>query len=289
MSESNGVFISPSYAFQDMGPVYLFTNENISGTLKTAGDISGARVLTVGASGDHAFEGLLAGASRVDTFDINSAQKNVIELKSHMIQHLGYSDFMNFFFDSHDFFYHKILHPIQPYFSKNLNDFLKICTGENMRSNFKYRAAHTSDYNIKNLQYIATPQNYERLRTHLVKKPDFIHCDIANLSAKLTGKYDLILLSNIFDYMYSNSRDTEERLTQFSRNILSPLITNNLNPSGRVYFHYMWGANPGAWINFVQYYSSKHNPKLSLTARTINAAYHSDEYDVVLYASQKHR
>ena len=58
------IWATETYAFQDRDPVYLFTNENISGTLKTAPNISGARVLAVGASGDHAFESYLAGAKR---------------------------------------------------------------------------------------------------------------------------------------------------------------------------------------------------------------------------------
>ena len=76
-------------AFHDHAPVYLFTNENIYGTLKTAGDISNKKILTVGASGDHVFESYLLGARDVHTFDINSSQKNVIELKNHMIRELS--------------------------------------------------------------------------------------------------------------------------------------------------------------------------------------------------------
>ena len=72
-------------AFHDHDPVYLFTNENIYGTLKTAGDISNKKILTVGASGDHVFESYLLGAKDVHTFDINSSQKNVIELKVSII------------------------------------------------------------------------------------------------------------------------------------------------------------------------------------------------------------
>ena len=83
--------------FKNGAPVYVFTNENIAGYMPALGDITGARVLSVGASGDHAFESYLAGASHVDTFDINSNQKNIIELKTHMIRHLPYEKFTEFF------------------------------------------------------------------------------------------------------------------------------------------------------------------------------------------------
>ena len=71
-------------------PVFLFTNENISGYLDKMDDLSGKSVLSVAGSGDHAFECLLRDAKSVDTFDVNYLQKHVIELKSKMIKHLPY-------------------------------------------------------------------------------------------------------------------------------------------------------------------------------------------------------
>ena len=66
-------------------PVFLFTDENISGYLDKTDDLSGKSVLSVAGSGDHAFECLLRDAKSVDTFDVNYLQKHVIELKSKMI------------------------------------------------------------------------------------------------------------------------------------------------------------------------------------------------------------
>ena len=71
-------------------PVFLFTNENISGYLSQMNDVADKNVLTVTGSGDHAFECLVRGAKRVDTFDVNYLQRHVLELKSKMIKHLPY-------------------------------------------------------------------------------------------------------------------------------------------------------------------------------------------------------
>ena len=79
----NGPNKSQLYAWNS--PVFLFTNENIQGYLGQMNSVAGKDVLTVGASGDHAFECILAGAKKVDTFDTNFLQKHIIELKQKMI------------------------------------------------------------------------------------------------------------------------------------------------------------------------------------------------------------
>ena len=283
------IWATETYAFQDRDPVYLFTNENISGTLKTAPNISGTRVLAVGASGDHAFESYLAGAKRVDTFDINSDQKNVIELKNRMIRNLPYADFMDFFFDKRNFFNQKILTPIKSEFSDELRAFLKKCTGWNMRKNFKYRAAYTSDYNIQRLQYISNENNYNLVKNRLPEQIPFKHCDIAKSVYSITEKYDLVLLSNIFSYLYADSYDTEEKLTRMHDNILVPLINNNITERGRVYFHYAWDEKTSPWVNFLHYFQTKYTSPLELVARTVDGAFYEHMYDTVLYATHRQR
>lgn len=278
-----------TYAFQDGDPVYLFTNENIHGTLKTAGDISGKKILTVGASGDHVFESYLLGAGDVHTFDINSNQKNVIELKNHMIRGLPYANFMDFFFDKKNFFNQKILISIKSNFSDDLRTFLKKCNGLDKRKNFKYRAAYTSEYNIKRLQYIANENNYNIVRDRLPERIPFKHCDIAKSVYSITEKYDLILLSNIFSYLYAYSRDTAQRLHYMHSNVLAPLIVNNTTNDGRVYFHYAWGERTEAWVNFLHYFQTQNALPSKLVARTVDGAYHNYEFDTVLYATRNQR
>ena len=317
MTKKPDFSIPENYAYQDGAPVYLFTNENIHGTLKTAGDLSGKKILTVGASGDQVFESYLMGAGDVHTFDINSNQKNVIELKNHMIRGLSYENFMDFFFSADNFFNQNILAPISPFFSDDLRNFLKQCRERNMRTNFKYRAAYTSEYNINRLQYISNKNNYDVVRDRLPEQIPFKHCDISTvykamqycvqhygsnylnqkikftempaMYADFTEKYDLILLSNIFSYLYPNSHDVEDRLSYMHRNILAPLIANNTTENGRVYFHYIWDGHTGAWVNFLNYYQTQHVMPTEMVARTVDSAYKDCVYDVVLYATRKQR
>ncbi|MBO5946993.1 MAG: DUF3419 family protein [Alphaproteobacteria bacterium] len=317
MTKKPDFSIPENYAYQDGAPVYLFTNENIHGTLKTAGDLSGKKILTVGASGDQVFESYLMGAGDVHTFDINSNQKNVIELKNHMIRGLSYENFMDFFFSAGNFFNQNILAPISPFFSDNLRNFLKQCSRKDACKNFKYRAAYTREYDINKLQYISNENNFNAVRDKLPEQIPFKHCDISTaykamqycvqhygsnylnqktdftnippLYANFTEKYDLILLSNIFNYLYLDSIYTEEKFLKMHRNVLAPLVANNTTENGRVYFHYIWGEKTLPWVNFLQYFQTQHASPFELVARTVDGAFHGHRYDTVLYATHRQR
>lgn len=71
--------------------------------------------------------------------------------------------------------------PIKSNFSDDLRTFLKKCNGLDKRKNFKYRAAYTSEYNIKSLQYIANENNYNIVRDRLPEHIPFKHCDISTV------------------------------------------------------------------------------------------------------------
>lgn len=289
MTKALNTDLFSSYAFHDGDPVYLFTNENVYGTLKTAGDLANKKILTVGASGDHVFESYLLGAGEVHTFDINSNQKNVIELKNHMIRNLPYANFMDFFFSTDNFFNQNILTPIRHKLSNNLQNFLKKCSDKDICKNFKYRAPFTSEYEIKRVQYISNESNYNTVRDRLPEQIPFLHCSLSQLANTTTQKYDLILLSNIFDYLYSASYDVASRLIHTCNDVLTPLLTNNITPKGRIYFEYLWDANTHAWVNFLDYFQTHNATPIEMVARAIDPAYKKSLYDAVLYASRRQK
>ena len=107
--------------------------------------------------------------------------------------------------------------------------------------------------------------------------------------ANFTEKYDLILLSNIFSYLYLDSIYTEEKFLKMHRNVLAPLIANNTTENGRVYFHYIWDGHTGAWMNFLDYYQTQHVMPTEMVARTVDSAYKDCVYDVVLYATRRQK
>lgn len=64
--------------------LYPFTTEDISGYIKLF-DLDGSDVLTVGSSGDQAFNSLLLNAKSVTVFDINQNTKKFIKEKRKLI------------------------------------------------------------------------------------------------------------------------------------------------------------------------------------------------------------
>lgn len=290
MSKNCDFSVSANYAFRDQAPVYLFTNENISGYLHRLSDINGARVLTVASSGDHVFEAYLSGAKHVDAFDINSYQRNVLELKTRMIRALPYSDFMDFFFDKKNFFNQQILVPIMSDFSCELTHFMQKCSASS-KGVFRYNNSIASEYELRHIRYVSDPSQYYRLREILTDKINFHHCKLERVSANFKQDYDLIMLSNIFDYMYYDVPTKEQRFYKFYKNILCPLATKNLNENGRICFAYMWGTKPVVWSNFTDYMQTEYvkNKNHALLSRSVMSAYQDMEWDTVLVMQKKQR
>ena len=283
---------SAQYAFQDKSSVYLFTNENIAEYMAPL-NLSGARVLTVAASGDHAFEAYLRGASHVDTFDINSYQKNILELKTHMIRNLDYGAFRDFFFSDRNFFRYSIICRLRDDFSRDLRNFLSKYYKTYDRSMFK----SFSRVYMSGMSYLTCEDVYRQLARRLPSQINFQHCDIYHLSERFSDCYDLILLSNIFDYLYSGSGfvNYEHRLMQYYSDVLLPLASKNLvTRHGRIGATYIWGGQPSAWTNFTHYLNRDilqpviQNPDHGFTARGLASSQRDYNNDVILWFHQNH-
>lgn len=289
MSERTDIFAPANYFFQDKSPVYLFTNENISGYLDGL-YLENARVLTVCASGDHAFEAYLRGASHVDTFDINSWQGAIFELKNHMIRNLDYEVFMDFFFHAKYFFDTKLLKPIKPAFSDRLNEFLAHYNKVG-RDAFKYKSSTNPFYSDKMISYINNKKMYDTLAEKLPKKINFKHCSMADVSTNFHKRYDLILLSNIFEYMYNQYKfiNQEEKILSFYKDCLIKLCDKNLNfTGGNICFSYMWNAEPYPWRNFIEYFNDRYfyekrkSNRHEIHATSFKSAELGCDWDIVL-------
>lgn len=258
--------------FYDRCPVYLFTNENVSGYIPMLlNGTTDANVLTVCASGDHAFEALLAGAKNVDTFDINTSQKCVMELKSHMIRDIDYEKFMDFFFSKNNFFDKRIISEIKHDFSDELNAFMARYDklGRDM---FRYNGSHHDAYDIFKTSYLRNPNNYYLLRDKL--DITFQACEIQDVPEKIPYKYDVIALSNIIDYCFPHADSAEDRWQLFYRHILLPMTIKNLVPNnGKICFEYLWGAKyPDMWADFSYNFEQKYvRAELGQTQHTFSA------------------
>lgn len=244
------------------GPVFLFANENISGYLSRLNSLQDKTVLSVAASGDHAFESLLAGAKSVDLFDINYLQKHVVELKSVMIKHLSYSDFMRFFFDEKRFLDRTIVEPIWHLFSPGLKVFMTHFYRSQNSAMFRYNHAQHNEYSIDQFEYIKYPSEYKNLGRIMPNKFNFTRADVSEIPTKFNGVYDRILLSNIFEYQYIDLSDYDKRLMQFYHQVLTPIADKNLNvDGGQICFDYVWRGNVSQWADALGAIQDRlHNP-----------------------------
>lgn len=244
----DGPNISCAYSWNS--PVFLFSNENIQPYLANLTDMTDKKVLTVAAAGDHAFEALLAGAKHVDTFDINYLQKHIMELKSKIIKHLPYGEFMKFFFDKNHFFDRSIIKPIWKTFSRELRIFLLMYYHHHQRNSrlFRYNGAQHNEYIPDMISYISDELAFKELKQIMPDKISFKETNVLELSTKFDTEYDVILMSNIFEYLYTDTTDIASRLKVFHANVLTPIAENILSKDGgKACFHYSWNTNVELW------------------------------------------
>lgn len=247
----NGPNFSCAYSWN--APVFLFANENIRPYLTNLTDITGKKVLTVAASGDHAFEALLAGAAHVDTFDINYLQKHVMELKSKTIKHLPYGDFIKFFFGRTHFFDRKIIEPIWKTFSPELRTFLNMHYKRKDNRIFRYNGAQHSEYSAE-ISYVTDELAYNELKNIMPAKISFKEANITEIATKFETEYDMVMLSNIFEYMYPDIQDMPARIQKLHSELLAPIADNILSKDdGKICFHYTWNTKVDQWTAALDY------------------------------------
>ena len=151
--------------------IYPFTTENIKGYLGKLGP-KDKTILTVGSSGDQAFNSLLLGAKEVTVFDVSYYAESFINDKIEMI----------------------LKYPRE--------EFYRLITEQN-----KYQVCALEDQGplntLKNdCNYLENDEQYKKLQEILFKaKINFIRGDVYEMDSYLTDEvYDRILLSNVLDY-----------------------------------------------------------------------------------------
>lgn len=253
MTKNKDFLQSSSGIYSDNGKVFMFTNENVADYVGKMGDLTGKKVLSVASSGDHGFEAYFCGARIVDMFDINRRQSSVIEMKSKMIRSLSYNEFMDFFFghkDPSSQFNPGIIKPICKDFSPQLNGLLSdFYAGGNIQY------PYDPDIHMF-VSYLSDEDSFNRLKNKLPQTVNFVHSDIMGLSAKVTDKYDLILLGNICESLYMSEPKPLNVYMDFYYDVLAPLAKKNLNPGGRICFDYMFGGLSVDSIAFYNYWNT---------------------------------
>ena len=160
----------------------------------------GKRIFTVGSSGDQVFEYAFRGCRDITVMDANPLTPFFIELKYAAIKSLDYQDFKDFFTNNNS----------QNFMS--LNNYIKIrekISDENVLSFWDYIFGMDPN-EIKRLfqkpentnpSYFKNEKNYEKTKQLIESVNVKFYCaDIGDFYKYTDGEYDLIDLSNIYNW-----------------------------------------------------------------------------------------
>lgn len=221
--------------------MYSMTTENIFEFLSYY-DLKDKDVLTVASSGDQRLNAYLLGARNVTCFDINPITLLHMNLKDTIITNLSYDKFLAFFgINSKQ--YKKldlnIFEEIKDLLEEDTYKFYSHVIYDNYLKYDNIYYEFIED--LKCLQRIngyLDKNNYYKLSNILKnKKIDFINCDLKNLKENIgCKKFDLIMLSNISDYIHQiYSNESLKLYYDLIKNLIDNLNENGIMQVGYIY------------------------------------------------------
>lgn len=226
--------------FANYSRLYSMTTENIYGFLNKY-DLKDKKILTVAGSGDQRLNAYLLGASEVTCFDVNSLCDFQLKLKDTAIKSLDYDSYLDFFgLTKNKFFDSLIFDELKNYLDDETYYFYDFLINRFYRGP-KKGVYYDFDNNVniqRNFNNYLDLDGYNKLSAILdTKNVNFINSSIDNLPEILGDeKFDMILLSNISDYIHQVYQD--DYLERF-KEIINRL-TDNLNLYGTIQVGYIY-------------------------------------------------
>lgn len=181
--------------FGAFAPAYTISNENQRWATNAVSNVQ--RALTVAGSGDQAIFYRINGAKHIDTFDITNNARVIQDIKFVAIKNLTQQEYYNLIID---LFYSADIKQIPA-----MRDILPLLPDETMKIINTNGNSNLFGAGLDARHYpenIPSPTEYQKLKSQLQKPFNFVQCDLCDLNAKISGRYDLINISNIFDYCY---------------------------------------------------------------------------------------
>lgn len=226
---------------------YENTNEHLSYLLSQFEIPSDSRILTVLASGDQPFNFINKGITIIDTFDINKlTEYYALGFKRTALEVLNYEQYLKLFYSSDQ---------------KSKNDLEKAvitCMPEDYKlfwTEYKYILrglgydASIFDLSLTKIReegmrdtnnYLKNENIYKEFKQKLQKsKINFTHANITELPSKFS-QYNLVFLSNIFDYYDTDIyKDLESReALRKAIELTKKIYNNNLLSNGELIFSF---------------------------------------------------
>lgn len=207
--------------------VYDFTNENVS-CLKYLYQFDNAKVISVVGSGDQYFSSILNGAKKVDLFDLNPTSYLYFVLKFYSIRELTYEEFYDFLilkkFNNINI-YNKLetVLPLEvlKYYRSLMIYYTKVKDMFFRKDGINIFSKKNQKYYFNNEKTIIPyfiKDNYYLLQEKLknIKLPNFFEINLLNLKSVIKENYDILLCSNIYDYVGIDIIEFVETIRNFN-------------------------------------------------------------------------
>lgn len=238
-----------SSCFNGYSKMYSMTTENISGFLNKH-DLKDKKVLTVAGSGDQRYNCYLNGAKEVVCFDVNPLAELHMRLKDTAMQELNYTDFLKFFgviidssgnnflnFDIFNKFKRYLDNDVYLFYDFLINKFRKTPL-QNAYEDFLYNYTTIREFD----DYIVK-SNFMKIANSIGDKDiKFLNVNVANLPEVLDGeKFDMILLSNISDYIHYIYPYPENHMKKYKElvdKLVDDLYDGGIIQLGYIYSNY---------------------------------------------------
>ncbi len=229
--------------------IYQNTTENIKIYMPFLdGDYKKALLPT--SSGDHQIEAILDGINEITCYDLNRLSRYFTELKFAAIKNLTIEEFIYFMYED------MLNKNIFDFFKTSLNEDIKIfweelyrnCDIENIQNclfrylgmnigNSTIKGVNFSKYCVNNFTRYLKKSNYQLIQEGLEKANiQYIESNVLDLPKILKEKYDLINLSNIYEFI--NNGIFGNGASDFT-NVVKHL-DSYLNDNGKILITYLY-------------------------------------------------
>lgn len=230
-SNENNATLNKAYAISNEALDQIFSQMHLTNK----------KALLVGSSGDQAINAILMGCKDITIIDGNDFARPFIEYKLAAIRYFDFDEFNKLFIKS-QFFDWTIYAKISHLLSKNAKAFWdSLMLEQSSKENEGISAKDIKDkmlivdHRDRFSDFYFDKNQYCTLKSLLAQKALKIRFKTAELKQfpkVLKQSYDLIYLSNIYDY-YANINQK----AQFEK-IIKKLYANNLNLNGKIYVNY---------------------------------------------------
>ena len=225
--------------FNEYSKMYSRSNENLKEYVK---NLEGKKVLCVASSGDHLLNSVYAGATQVDTFDINRYTALYQELNIYAVKNLEPVKAYVFLCQFYPDIYWEFNNMLPPH----LKEFFDCLFTEYDIDQIKSKLFNGFNSSLENCNY----NSLDALKVLGSRLPNIKHnhfiCNLYSITSYIKDKYDVIYLSNILEYEkdFNKYFDIIRRLKEFY-----------LNEGGEIYYNYLWAKSEDEDIRSCFWYS----------------------------------